>query len=162
MNKPDLLRQHLLETVPELALNPDRLSLSLESGRTALIQSKNLGFEYRYNLTIAVSDFKDNLDAIMVPLLAWLARFQPDRLRLASHEALTFDVQSPSTGQINATIVVALTEQALVEVDEEGRYTVTYVPEPDYDPGFAGVPDTARLWTLMLGGTTVFDVASEH
>jgi len=161
MNKPDSLRQHLLQAVPGLALNPELLSLSIAQGRTAIVQSETLGFEYRYNLIVAVSDFGDSLDAIMVPLLAWLARHQPERLRLPTHEALTFEMQTTNTGQINATIVLPLTEKVLVETRADGSYTLTYMPEPDYAPGFEGVPDTARLWTLLLGDATVFDVAPQ-
>lgn len=161
MIKPDSLRQHLLEAVPGLALNPEILRLSITQGRTAIVKSETLSFEYRYNLTVAVSDFEADLDAIMVPLLAWLARHQPDRLRLQAHESLTFETQTTDSGRVNATIVLALTEKVLVEADGNGSYTLTYVPEPDYDSSFEGVPDTARLWTLVLGDATVFDIAAE-
>ncbi|HEY4546952.1 MAG TPA: phage tail protein [Pedomonas sp.] len=161
MIKPDSLRQHLLEAVPGLALNPEILRLSITQGRTAIAQSETLSFEYRYDLTISVSDFEGNLDVIMVTVLAWLARHQPERLRLPAHEALTFEMQTTNTNRINATIVLALTEKVLVEAGENGSYTLTYVPEPDYDSAFDGVPDSARLWTLVLGGATVFDIAPE-
>ncbi|MCH8686464.1 phage tail protein [Pedomonas mirosovicensis] len=154
MNKPDLLRQHLLEALPDLP--PERLTLSIGQGRTAIVQSATLSFEYRYSLTVTINDFSGGLDTIMVPVLAWLERNQPERLRQPAHEALTFEIATFDTGQTNFTIVLDLSETVLAEPREGGGYTLTYVPEPDYDPGFDNVPDTARLQTLALGDETVF------
>ena len=78
MQKLHLLRAHLINAVPTLAKDPERLLTFVEEGSIAFRRGPNLTHEYQFTAQLVLTDFTANLDTIIVPLLQWLAEYQPD------------------------------------------------------------------------------------
>ena len=80
MLKPGSLRAHLTAALPELARDPEKLVVLARAGRTICTGTASLSFEYAYTLQVIVLDYAGHADAVVVPLLAWVARNQPELL----------------------------------------------------------------------------------
>src|SRR5690554_2201326 len=72
MNKPASLRTHLKAAVPELRNSPDRLHVFADNGTLRSTAAPGLSFEYAYTLNLIFTDYAGHLDAIAIPLFAWL------------------------------------------------------------------------------------------
>ena len=70
MQKPKQLRQALTDSVPLLQRNPDSLNMFIDGGRIASTLASSLSFEYQYQLNLVVTDYGDDPDMLIVPLLA--------------------------------------------------------------------------------------------
>jgi len=55
MQKPDHLRAHLIQALPELRQHPDKLLLFVDEGHITATGVPGLSFEYRYTLTIILT-----------------------------------------------------------------------------------------------------------
>jgi hypothetical protein len=150
MNKPNGLRRLLLKTVPGLAGNPDRLQMSVERGAIGARAGASLSFEYRYTLTVTLLAFAGNVDAVMVPIVAWIAEQQPDLLRREDQQPFTFETEIQDEESADIRIDLDLTERVRVTPRRAGGYDVTHLdddaPQPDRFPGVCG----KSLWQLFL------------
>ncbi|MCU1717425.1 phage tail protein [Pseudomonas sp. 5P_3.1_Bac2] len=169
MNKPDALRQHLLAAIPELEQNPQRLALSLEQGQLRSTAAGGLSFEYSYVLNLNVSDFSASLDALVVPLLAWLRVNQHELLANQSQaaNAIRFSSDNANAQGGSLSISLALSERVLVTENADGSLSVSHPDEPQlapfYPPGpwqlsVHDMPLASWHSTYRSGG----DVASPH
>jgi len=149
MTKPDALKALLLRTVPGLAADPTRLALFVDKGRVAARAGATLGFEYRYDLTIVLQDFAGDRDAVVVPLLAWIAQAQPDLLQRQDSESFAFEAELLDGDLCDLSITLSLTERVAVVPRNGGGYEVRHLDapaDPDSFPGVCG----ASLWQLFL------------
>lgn len=157
MLKLDSLRALLVQCVPELARDPERLLIVGDDGRMVATGTASLSFEYRYTAYITVLDYAGHADALMVPLLAWLKVNQPELMdNPAKREnAVRFAINPLASGAVDIGIEVDLTERAIVKADpaHPTRVTVTHPPEP----GLVGLASfsgdgiaTPEHWELWL------------
>ncbi|MGO4222135.1 phage tail protein [Lysobacter sp. TAF61] len=140
MIKPDSLRAHITAAVPQLQSNPEQLQIFIDAGSIVSTGAAGLSFEYRYTLTMILTDFAAHPDAIMVPLLAWLAVHQIDLLQnFDKHGAIAFDAELVANDLIDLRIKIPLTESVGVHANEAGDgYNVEHYPEPLLEPNLAG------------------------
>lgn len=130
MKKAQDLRLHLIDRVRHLKKDPDRLVVLVKAGRIAA-RAGSLSFEYRYDLALTFIDYPDHADTLVVPLLAWLARHQPDLLQNKdSFDALMrFEAEIIDHEKSDVEITIPLTERVIVaEVD--GKHIATHCDEP--------------------------------
>lgn len=122
------LRQHLLERIPGLSRNPERLLTFIEDGTLKHHRGPTLSHQYRVPVRIVLTDHSGELDAVMIPLLQWLAHYQPD---LDPDEAVTFQAELLSNSTWDLAIDVTLTERVVAQVNcETGRIDVEHrMPE---------------------------------
>nr|WP_246346571.1 phage tail protein [Sphingomonas endophytica] len=73
--------------------SPETLSIFVDRGRVAARAGSSLSFEYRYTANLVVQDFAGSPDQIVVPLLAWIARHQPDLIAKPNGEPITFEAE---------------------------------------------------------------------
>lgn len=141
MLKPTLLRAALLARVPLLQTEPDRLSIALEPGRVVSTLASSLSFEYQYPLRVTLSQYPDDEDALMLPLLLWLRDNQPDQQASADKRQNTLLFSRLENGDFS--VLLQLTERVIVsEID--GALHATHVPEP-------AMPEpVARPWQLYI------------
>lgn len=142
MRKADSLRQWLTACLPDLATHPDRLAIFVNAGQIKSRQSRSLSFTYAYTLTVGIWDFAGDADDIMVPMLAWIEREQPQLLRASDSQPFDFKAELLDSEASDIVIEIDLTEDRLVHPKDTGTgYTVTRPPEPDYghDFGIGGV-----------------------
>lgn len=149
MRKPDTLRALLVRTVPHLHANPDALALFVDEGRVAARAGGSLSFEYRYTLNVVIQDFAGDRNAIVVPLLAWIAQAQPELLAAPDGEPFTFESELLDAHLCDLSIKVQLTERVAVIQRPSGGYEVNHLAEQSGADIFPGVCDQ-NLWQLFL------------
>lgn len=131
MKKPQLLRQHLVAAMPSLAADPERLLVFVDDGGLAASFAAGLSFQYRYTLELILRDFAGAPEAVMVPLLQWLTRHQPELLaNPENRDKLTFVVDVLSDSLVDLAIKLPLTERARVVQDNAGAFQLEYLSEP--------------------------------
>ena len=147
MYKPDSFKTHLIAANPDLRQNPDKLLVFADEGNVVAIGTGSLSFEYRYKLNIIITDYSGDPDAIMVPLLVWIAIHQNDLL--ANPElrktGIGFDVDFNNHETIDLSIKLDLTERVIVKRDG-GRLDIRHPPESQSTPAY-----TDDFWTLYQG-----------
>ena len=157
MKKLHLLRTHLIEAVPGLARDPDRLLTFVEDGSIEFRRGANLSHEYRFAAQLVLTDFADDLDTVMLPLLQWLAEYQPDA---DPSEAVTFEAEILSNQSVDVALRVQLTERVIAKVDcVSGSIRVDHAL-----PRFERDTCPATHWQLLIRDTqadTDYQLAAE-
>lgn len=151
MYKPDSLRTFLVAAIPELARDPDRLSVYIDTGSIVSGMAQGLSWEYRYTLRLIITDFALDPDALMAPLIAWMRVNQPDTMAnpdLAAR-AINFEADILSDATVDVAIALQLTERAICKPNADGSYTVTHPPEPQPE---APLPEPQH-WQLYIERT---------
>lgn len=138
MMKATSLREALTAAVPHLAAHPDALHVFVDEGSVVGTGARTLGFEYRYTLTLIVTDYPHSADTIVVPVLAWLRTNQPDTFTNPDkrEDAFKFEAEILNHTTVDISIKLKLTERVTVKVEGAG-YQVEHHPEPlnvDDDP----------------------------
>lgn len=131
MHKLKSLRQALIDAIPQLNANPERLQMSVGGGNIDARQASSLSFEKRYALNVKVSGFTGDSEGFFVPVLAWLRENQPDIFTLdeGRKNGYIFAIVLNDDDTMDITISVQLTERILVS-QEQGALHATYSPEP--------------------------------
>ncbi|MBE8908655.1 phage tail protein [Enterobacter asburiae] len=131
MHKLKSLRQALIDAIPQLNANPERLQMSVGGGNIDARLASSLSFEKRYVLNAKVSGFTGDSEGFFVPVLAWLRENQPDIFTLdeGRKNGYTFAIVLNDDDTMDITISVQLTERILVPQDQ-GALHATYSPEP--------------------------------
>ena len=148
MKKPDGLRRLLLKAVPGLAADPSRLSMFIDKGSIGA-RAGSLSFEYSYTLNIVLQDYSGEIDALMVPILAWIAEQQPDLLERDPRRPFTFESELLDSDAADVSIDLELTEAVRVVRLAEGGYQAAHLDEPSRDDAFPDVCGV-NLWQLLL------------
>ncbi|MDR0702600.1 MAG: phage tail protein [Azoarcus sp.] len=80
MIKPASLCAALTAACPWFQQNPENLHVFVEDGNLRSTASGGILCEYEYTLTLIVTDYTDNPDLLMIPIVSWLRWQQPDML----------------------------------------------------------------------------------
>ncbi|SOC56472.1 P2 phage tail completion protein R (GpR) [Chromohalobacter canadensis] len=143
MKKLHLLRTHLINAVPGLARDPDRLLTFVEDGSLEFRRGPNLSHEYQFAAQLVLTDFGDDLDTVVVPLLQWLAEYQPDA---DPGEAVTFEAEILSNQAVDVALRVRLTERVIAKVDcDNGHIRVDHAL-PRFERDGCAIPH----WQLLI------------
>ncbi|MGQ5524833.1 phage tail protein [Chitinimonas sp. PSY-7] len=144
MYKAQSLREHLTQSNPALAKNPDKLLVFVDEGRLRTNWGKSLSFEYQYTLRVFVLDFADSLDALFVPLLLWLRQHQSDLIQNAERQAdgIRFEVEPLNHEASDIEIKLKLTEKVKVS-ERDGGLEAEHLGE--------NIPK-GNLWVQWLPG----------
>jgi hypothetical protein len=156
MKKPQLLRDHITRACPDLATNPEKLTVFIERGNVVHTGTPALSFEYRYTLNIVVTDWADSTDVLVVPIVAWLKRHQPDMFDNPERrpKAFRFEVEIIDHATADIGFEIDLTETVAVAggtVDGINRLTTHHIGEPllaGVEP-IASVVDLAAEWRIQ-------------
>lgn len=153
MYKTHSLRRHLAQAVPELARDPDKLSILVRNGRVQAAGEASLSFEYAATVQIIVLDHAGPPDAIVLPLLVWLRTHQPEYFDNTAQreQAFRFEAEYNNATTIDLSIELDLTERVQVQpVDMNdhsapGRFNVQHIGEPPY-PGHLTTQERWSFW----------------
>ena len=157
MKKLQELRQHLIDSIPGIRDNPERLLTFIEDGSIRFHRGANLSHEYRVPARIVLTDHSGDIDTVMIPLLQWLSRYSPDTL---GDDAIQFQAELLSNHSWDLAIDVTLTERVVALVDcETGRINAEHrMPAYEIDPC------AARQWQLYIkdaNGADEYQLAAE-
>jgi len=140
MRKADSLRKWLTAFLPELRTHPDRLQIYIEAGSVNARRSATLSFSYSYSLKALITDFAGDEDRIIVPVLAWIEKEQPQLLRRNDSRPFGFEAELLDGDTSDIELSIDLTETVLVIPRADGSgYDVEHPPEPDLCDAFDGV-----------------------
>lgn len=130
MLKPNSLRKALTDAVLVLCTNPDMLRVFIDNGNNAATLARCLSFEKRYTLNVVLTDFTDDVDLLVVPVIAWLRVNQPDIMTTDEGRTKGFvwydDINNYSS--LDVGISLLLTERTLVK-EAGGALYVENIPE---------------------------------
>jgi hypothetical protein len=132
MNKPGRFRTALLAALPELASDPQRLSIFVEKGKLVANGTEGTGWSYHYQLTAVLQDFAGDMDALAKAVIAWVAVEQPDMLKnsMQAEHGIRFECELMTAELADISIEVDLTEAVYASVDA----TFEHPAEPPADP----------------------------
>ncbi|CAN7593609.1 phage tail protein [Variovorax paradoxus] len=135
MKKPQLLRDHITRACPDLATNPEKLTVFIEGGNIVHTGTPALSFEYRYTVNVVITDWAGSTDTLVVPVIAWLKRHQPDLFDNVERRAkgFRFVAEIIDHETVDVSIELDLTETVAVQgetVDGVNRLTTRHVGEP--------------------------------
>lgn len=152
MYKPASLRAHLTDANPDLRQNPENLIVFADEGHIVATGTASLSFEYRYRLNIIIIDYSGDSNALMVPMLAWIAVHQIDLVDNDEKRktGISFEVDINNHETIDLSIKLDLTERVIVKRGDQGRLDVRHLPEPQKTPEYAD-----PFWTLYDGNTLI-------
>lgn len=143
MRKLTSLRQHLLDSVPGLAHDPDRLRTYVPDGGIKFHRGQHLSHEYRVTAEIIIIGCGGDLDPVVLPLLQWLARYQPD---VDPDQALRFTLEIHSNTDVDVIFSVDLTERVVALVDCEAGQIRSEHRMPEYPVDAC----PAERWQLLV------------
>lgn len=151
MNKLHLLRTHLVDAVPTLTRDPDRLLTFVEEGSVEFHRGRDLSHEYRYAAQLVLTDFADELDTVMLPLLQWLTEYQPD---VNPGEAVNFEAEILNNRSVDLALRVQLTERVIAKVDCEAGTIRVDRALPRFQIDACPV---SQYWQLLMRDTRTGD-----
>lgn len=131
MLKPSQVRQYLTARVPVLKTSPEQLRVFIDNARIVSTLATSLSFEYQYQLNLLITDFTQDSDLLIVPILAWLRENQPDMMATAEKQqtGFTFRADMNNDNSFDISINLQLTELVIVKQDG-GALFVDHRPEP--------------------------------
>ncbi|WP_062731890.1 phage tail protein [Sphingobium abikonense] len=140
MRKADSLRRWLSASLPEFRTHPDRMQIYVEGGAVNARRSASLSFTYSYTLKLLITDYAGDTDLIMVPVLAWIEKEQPQLLQRPDSQPFSFEAELLDSECFDIEIAIDLTEMVLVmpRPDHSG-YDVDHPPEPDFTDSWPDV-----------------------
>jgi len=150
MKKLDSLRQWVTEALPEIARSPEKLTIHASNGTTAARHGSNLGWEYRYRLTMFVLDYAQAPESLFLPVLLWMRVHQPDALlnHDKGNQAVRFTVDPLDNGMVDIELHIDVTESVDVLPNPDGEgYAMTIRDEPVITG--TELPDGLDLPTLL-------------
>lgn len=116
MLKPAEIRKAISAANESLRRDPDKLLVFIDEGRIVCRGGRNLSYEYQYTLNIIITDYPHHADRVILPMLAWLRRHQPDIFENheKSNEAIRFQVEIVNQQTVDISIEVDLSERVIV------------------------------------------------
>ncbi|MBU9854033.1 phage tail protein [Rahnella bonaserana] len=153
MQKPIQLQQRLIEQIPQLTAAPEKLALATGAGNVVATSAPSLSFEYRYPLTVTITDealSETLVDLAVVTVLDWLQVNQPEILGNAAHRLSDFTFVQQASSLV---LTLQLTERVLV-ADAEDVRTITHLPEPPL-PENVALPREVYLNGELISSWTV-------
>lgn len=133
MKKPQLLKDFLLDALPELQNNPDRILIFVDDGSIKNTLAMGLSFEYEYTLTLVLTDYAKDLASISVPLFDWLRVHQSELLANLEkvNQGISFEAEILNNNSVDLVMTIPLTERVIVK-RQVNQITIDYPPEPQY------------------------------
>ena len=142
MKKLHDVRQFLLKTLPEYQRDPEKIVTLVEDGKIEFYRGPSLSHGYTYTAQLVLLDYTRDVDHIVVPLLMWMQRFEPD---VDPHEAIQFEAEILDEGVVDLILRIRFNERVVAKASEEtGKIDVEH-KAPAFD---IGLPET-RTWSLV-------------
>lgn len=151
MKKPALLRAAITALLPDLARNPDKLAMWVETGRTRATGNSQRGFAWEYNLTVVVEDFTLPPETLFFIVVDWLRTQQPDLLAALS-EGFPFEVDVIDDKTSDVKITLPLREVVTATPANGGGWQLEVQAEPVLFPDETEIgPGITSIWVRGNG-----------
>lgn len=167
MLKPDLLRAFLTAAIPALQGVADRLQVFIDKGsiRATGVPARSgvVGFEYRYTCTLILQDFAGHPDAVMLPVVAWVALNEPELLANydKNRTGIAFEADILSAKAIDLQISLDLTERVIATPRLGGGFDIVHAAEPaqvGIETWPNGPENPPEISSIFLGGELIAEI----
>lgn len=136
MKKLEALRARIVAALPELQRTPERLLTFVDDGRIAWRAGTNYDHRYRYECQIIITDYSGEIDALVVPILHWMAVYNPD---VPIDDALRFEAEILANDRYDLHLFVTLDERVRARTDcDTGRIETTHLMPAQNNPAACG------------------------
>lgn len=160
MKKPDQLRAIITAAIPSLAVETEGLVIFIDEGKiacTGVQAGTALSFQYAYTLSAYLLNFTGDESVLMLAVLTFLQRYQPEVLQShdSNAEAISFQAEQLNDTAVDLEFKLRLTERVRVtpRAGQPGQYDYQVLDEP-----VIGEPNwTAQHWQIFAGGERVGD-----
>lgn len=142
MKKLFALRQHIINSLPHLNTDPDRLLSFVEDGSIKCYRGPNLTHEWTFTAQFILVEFSMDVDVLMVSIIQWLSVYEPD---INPEQAIQVDAEITSETSCDLILRITLSERVIVSVDKDKQQLEAKHTMPRFeDPMYAGE------WSLLL------------
>ena len=131
MQKPTSLRKALMAALPELRNQPDRLVIWIEDGAVRARQTADHGFAFEYPLSVLLRETSTDIAIVAHAINRWLRLNQPSLLTAGDRDTFKFETDILDNGTADILLTVDLVETVKVTAQEDGSWSIDYLPEPD-------------------------------
>lgn len=128
MRKPASLRAAIIARDPDLAADPARLLIWLETGKVRSVGGGAAHFEWEYTLNVVVSGFAKDPAILSLAINLWLQRNQPDLL--TAKNGYTFEADVLNDQEVDVQFTLRLSEAVLAHPQPDGGVVLEYLEEP--------------------------------
>ena len=117
MKKAELLRAALIAGNTWCKANPEQITVWVEKGHIQIEATGEASFMYHYTIQVLAMDFPDQVDDLMLPLLAWVWQQQPDLLlNPDNNRKVEFDADLVNDDVADILFKVPAWERVIVEI----------------------------------------------
>lgn len=129
MKKLNHLREYLINAIPALKRSPERLLVFVENGSISYHDGGNLSHQYSFPARLVITDWHEDVDKFMLPVLEWLTQFEPG---FNPVDVIRFDAEILNHEKVDLALTINLTEKVIVKKSCDGtRVEITHViPTP--------------------------------
>lgn len=128
MQKADSLRAALVAWFPDLARDPDRLRLWVETGKVRGINADARHFAWEYSLNVLLADCQGDPSGLALVVNEWCRTNAPELLQQGSGYQFQADILDSSTFDVQFTL--PLSEAVIVTDREGGGWNLAHPAEP--------------------------------
>lgn len=129
MLKINLLRDALMQAMPELKAAPKNLIMWVDRGKAQSRDTDDLAFSFEFQLNVLLVEFAGDIADLALAILIWLRTHQPDLFALGA-DAFDFEVDILDNGKVDLQIRLQLRQGVAVAITPDGARP-SYLPEPD-------------------------------
>ncbi|WP_321815685.1 MULTISPECIES: phage tail protein [unclassified Paraburkholderia] len=149
MIKPASLRTAIVAALPDLATNPEKLTVYIDAGSIASTSARTPSFDYSYTLNIHVLDFAGDADLLFIAIVEWVRQFQNDLTSNTDERerGITFEIDILDNALSDVSIKLALTESVIVKQGADGKRNIAHVDDSQMPAGIyltANAADAAK------------------
>ena len=135
MRKIDTLRAAILDALPELNRDPDRLRMWIEKGSGQATSTQSQGLAFAFQLNVLVVELASDIAVLGLAVVRWMRVNQPDLL-VPGATGFDFDADILDNGTADVHLQLQLDQAVSATPLAGGKFKLEYRGEPD--PLFAG------------------------
>lgn len=155
--KHNALREAIVQALPELGRDPERLSMWIEKGRIRSPMTESRNFQWEHTLNITVLDFTGHPSVLFLTINDWLRVNQPELLQPDRSSGYNFEVDVVDDATVDLHVWFDLDERVIVSRNDDGTDAIRHDVEdanllPDDDLG-------APLKRLLMNDGLILPVA---
>lgn len=134
MKKPNQLREYLLEAIPDLNQDQDRLLIFANNGTLRSTMASGYSFEMAYTLDLIITDYAGDVDTIGLVILTWITKNQSENIanQDKGKQAISFEAELLDNSKYDLNFKIPLTERVIVKKLQNGKLEISYPGEPQY------------------------------
>lgn len=133
MKKPQALREYILNALPDLPQDQDRLLIFANEGKLRSTFAPGFSFEMSYVLDLIITDYSGDPEIFGIVIFSWLMDNQPELLaNIKNTEGIHFEAELIDNGKYDLNFKIPLSERVIVKKNPEGKFELSYPAEPTY------------------------------